>query len=87
MSPSMVSNDLSGPSLGTHSQGVLFQHDVSMTIIETNISTHACAILTSLLGVQQYKHLHYVSGCDGGLRSGWLLLMHHIHSVHTVVNH
>ncbi len=41
----------------------------------------------SLLGVQQHEHLHYVSGCDGGLGSCWLLLLHNIHSVHTVVNH
>ncbi len=90
MSQSRVSNDLPGPSLDPHLQGALFQHDVSMSIIETkHVYKHTCMrnVYTSLLGVQQHKHLHYVSGCDGGLRSGRLLLLHHIHSVHTVVNH
>ncbi len=88
MSQSRVSNDLPELSLDIHLQGALFQHDTSMSIIKTKHKhTCMCNDYTSLLGVQQHKHLHYVSGCDGGLGSGWLLLLHHIHSVHTVANH
>ncbi len=88
MSQSRVSNDVPEPSLDTHLQGAFFKHDTSMSIITTT-HTHTCMrnIYSSLLGVQQHKHLHYVGGCDRGLGSGWLLLLHYIHTVHTVVNH